>query len=99
MSTYPMCSECSEILWELAETEAGMCEKCQKELMGFNLSYALTKFESSIPDSKPTRRNEPVTCPLCKKQDENAAGHRGVVKCLNCGMLYFILRRGEKWTI
>lgn len=32
MSTYPHCSECDEILWELAEVEAGMCEKCQKEI-------------------------------------------------------------------
>ena len=32
MSTYPICSECGEILWELAEREGEMCEKCQKEL-------------------------------------------------------------------
>ncbi len=34
MSTYPICSECGEILWELGEREAGICEKCQKELKG-----------------------------------------------------------------
>jgi len=32
MSTWPQCSECGEILWELAERESGLCEKCQKEL-------------------------------------------------------------------
>jgi hypothetical protein len=32
MSTLPQCSECDEILWELAEREAGMCTACQKEL-------------------------------------------------------------------
>ena len=32
MSTHKICSECSEILWELAEVEAEMCFKCQKEL-------------------------------------------------------------------
>ena len=31
MSTYPTCSECGKILWELAEREGKMCEKCQKE--------------------------------------------------------------------
>ena len=30
MSTYPTCSECSEILWELAEIEAEMCFECQE---------------------------------------------------------------------
>ena len=29
MSTYPICSECGEVLWELAEREAGLCQKCQ----------------------------------------------------------------------
>jgi len=32
MSTFPTCSECGEVLWELAEREAEMCKKCQKEL-------------------------------------------------------------------
>ena len=29
MATYPTCSECGEILWELAEREAEMCFACQ----------------------------------------------------------------------
>ena len=32
MSTYPICSECGEVLEELEEREAEMCEECQKEL-------------------------------------------------------------------
>ncbi|MCJ7829342.1 MAG: hypothetical protein MUP81_06350 [Dehalococcoidia bacterium] len=32
MSTYQTCSECDEILWELAEREADMCFKCQAKL-------------------------------------------------------------------
>lgn len=32
MSTSPTCSECGEILWELAERESEMCNGCQKEL-------------------------------------------------------------------
>ncbi len=34
----------------------------------FNFSYELTKFES-IPDSKSTSRDEPVTCPHCGHSD------------------------------
>ena len=59
--------------------------------IGFNLSYALTKFEP-IPDSKPASRNEPVICPHCGVRDKGADGYIGTTKCWNCGLLYIIVR-------
>lgn len=63
----------------------------------FNLSYALTKFSSSIPDSKPAEYNEPVICPHCGIRDKGTEGYIGTTKCWNCGLLYMIVREKNNY--
>jgi len=59
--------------------------------IGFNLSYALTRFEQSIPDTELTD-GQPVVCPNCKQADWCAESYPHTNKCSNCGMLYRIVR-------
>jgi transcription elongation factor Elf1 len=60
--------------------------------IGFNLSYALTRFQEPILQSKPTEYGRPVICPHCHKKDNSAINLHGTTKCLECGMIYEVRR-------